>query len=105
MALQKDVQDMIDAVTQNTSAVKSAEAGLQVLQKKIEDQGAIIAGLQAGQVITADDLAALRASTGVLKDTTNELLTAIPANTSEGPKVAPSGTLDDQGNPVAPTAP
>lgn len=104
MALQADVQRMIDAVTANTSAVKAAEAGLQAQGKQIDDLKGQIAGLQAGQVITPDDLQALRAATDQLSQTNTELQTAVPANTPEGPKVPAAGELDPAtGKPVEPT--
>ncbi len=102
MALQADVQRLIDAVTANTSAAKSAEQALQAQGKQIDDLKAAIAGLQAGQVIGPDDLQTLRAGIDQLSATNTELQSAVPANTPEGPVVAPAGTLGPDGKPVEP---
>lgn len=85
MALTKEVQDLVDAVTANTSVTKSVEAAIGVQSGQITTLSDKVAELQAkldaGGTINAEDLAAIKAQTEVITETNTELAAAIPANT------------------------
>ena len=82
MALQADVQKLVDEVAANSSLVKSVEAASGVLSTQITDLKNQVSALQAGQVLTAEDLTAIQASVATLGETNTELQAAVPANTA-----------------------
>jgi hypothetical protein len=90
MAIQADVQKLIDEVAQNKDLVTSVAQALQVQGKQIDDLKTQITGLQAGQVLTVDDLTAIQGAVTQLGETNTALQTATPANTAGQPAVAPA---------------
>lgn len=82
MALQADVQALVDQVAANTSAVQGAIAGLQAEAAQIAALQAQIAALPPNAPIDAEDLAAIQTAVTNLKDTNAALQTAVPANVS-----------------------
>lgn len=94
MALQADVQKLVDAVAANTDAVASAVAGLKAEQTQIAAQATQIKDLQdqlaaltPGQPIDSEDLAAIQktvtdlaANNATLGETNTSLQTAVPTN-------------------------
>jgi dsDNA-specific endonuclease/ATPase MutS2 len=91
MALQADVQKLIDEIKQNKDLVTSVAQALQVQGKQIDDLKTQVSGLQAGQVLTVDDLTAIQGAVTDLGETNTELQTATPANTP-GQPVVPAAT-------------
>lgn len=81
MAVSQEVQDALDLVRQTKSLVASVDAGIKVNNTLITDLQAQIAALQAGQVLSADDKAALAETAQDLKDVNAQLATDIPAGT------------------------
>ena len=102
MTLQADVQKLIDEIRQNKDLVTSVAQALQAQGKQIDDLKATVAGFQAGQVLTVDDLTAIQGGVGQLAETNTALQTATPANTPGQPVVAPAGTLGPDGQPIPP---
>jgi len=100
MAIQADVQKMLDEIAQNKDLVTSVVQGLQVQSKQITDLQTTVAGLQAGQVLTVDDLTAIKSGVTSLGETNTVLQTAVPANTPGQATVPASGTLGPDGQPV-----
>jgi phage I-like protein len=84
MALQPQVQTLIDTVTANTNAVQAAIAGLAAEATQIAALTAQVADLQAqlagGTPIDAEDLAAIGTAVTTLQATNAALTTAVPAN-------------------------
>jgi len=80
MALQADVQALVDAVTANTNAVQAAIAGLQAEAKQIADLQAQLAAIVPGQPVDAEDLASIQKAVTDLGATNTALQTAVPAN-------------------------
>ncbi len=85
MALDQNVQDLIDAVAADTSLVASVVAGQKIeadmiaaLQKQVADLEAQIA---AGAAIDPADLAAITKAVSDLKDANTALAAAVPAST------------------------
>lgn len=102
MALQSDVQKLVDDIRQNHDLVASIRQALEGQSKQITDLQATVQGLQSGQVLGPDELAAIQSGVQQLEEINTELQTAVPANTPGQPTAAPSGTLDDKGQPVPP---
>ncbi len=80
MALQADVQKLVDAVTANTNAVQAAIAGLQAEATQIAALQAQVAALTPGQPVDAEDLTAIQSAVSTLAATNQSLQTAVPAN-------------------------
>jgi hypothetical protein len=80
MALDQNVQTLIDEVANNSNLVASAIAGLKVESDQITALQAQIAAIPPSQPIDAEDLAALQKAVGDLKDTNAQLQTAVPAS-------------------------
>lgn len=85
MALDTNVQELVNQVANNNSLVASVIAGLKVesdqitaLQAQVE---ALTAQIGSGQAIDAEDLTAITKAVSDLKDTNAQLTTAIPAST------------------------
>lgn len=89
MAIQADVQKLVDEVAQNKDLVTSVAQALQVQGKQIDDLNTQVKGFQAGQVLTVDDLTAIQAAATQLGETNTALQTAVPANTPGQPSVPP----------------
>ena len=87
MALQADVQKLVDEIKQNKDLVTSVAQALQVQGKQISDLQATVTGFQAGQVLTIDDLTAIQGGVAQLAETNTELQTAAPANTPGQPTI------------------
>jgi len=83
MTVSPEVQATLDAVRQTKSLVASVHAGIQVTNGLITDLKAQIAALQAGQVLSADDKAALLEDVTTLQDVNTQLATDIPAGTTQ----------------------
>lgn len=85
MALTAEVQTLVDAVAANTSAAKSIEAAVALQTTQIGDLTIKVTDLQAkldaGGVINAADLEAIKASAATIIETNTELAKAVPANT------------------------
>ena len=90
MALQADVQKLVDEIRQNKDLVTSVAQALQVQSKQITDLQSTVAGFQAGQVLTVDDLTAIQGGVSQLAETNTELQTAALANTPGQPTIAPA---------------
>lgn len=117
MALNANVQKLVDDVAKNSDVSKSILAAQDVLSAQIADLKTQLGAIQPGQAIDDEDLAAINASIATLEQTNTALGNAIPASTSAGPPVAPSNptapltnttqpvTSDSAGNPIAPDAP
>ena len=90
MALQADVQKLVDEVKQNTDLVTSVNQALQTQGKQIDDLKTQISGFQAGQVLTVEDLNAIQGAVAQLGETNTELQTAVPANTPGQPAIPPA---------------
>lgn len=117
MALNANVQKLVDDVAKNTDLVKSVLAAQDLQNKQIADLKAQLASIQPGQPIDDENLAAINATVATIEDTNKALVTAIPASTPAGPPVAPANptapltagtqpvTSDSAGNPIAPDAP
>lgn len=82
MTVSPEVQATLDAVRQTKSLVQSVHAGIQVTNGLITDLKAQIAALQAGQVLSADDKAALLEDVTTLQDVNTQLASDIPAGTT-----------------------
>lgn len=95
MALSADVQKLIDTVAQNRNFAQSADQALGVMELMIKNLKDQISGLQPGQPIDADDLAAIQKATADLSDTNTQLQAAVPSNIN-------TGGVDGDGNPVTP---
>lgn len=99
MALQADVQSLVDAVKTNTSAVQSMKQSFDLEAKQIAEQGrkitelqAQIAAIQPGQPVDAEDLAAIKqaasdveSSNSTLAEINTAVAQAAPANTQGNP--------------------
>jgi|SRR5881394_1792051 len=85
MALQPEVQDLIDKVAANTNAAQAAADALKAEQAQIADLQAQIANIVPGQPIDAEDLAAIKDAAAKLGETNVALQTAVPANTPAAP--------------------
>lgn len=107
MALQADVQKLVDEVKQNNDLVGSVAQALQIQGKQIDDLKAQIAGLQAGQIITPDDLSAIQKAVTDLGETNTELQGAVPGNTPGQPTIPAEGPVpvDTANNPAQPDTP
>jgi len=81
MALDAQVQRLVDAVAANTNAVKSAQDALALEANQIADLKAQIAAIQPGQAIDAEDLAAITKAADDLQATNTALQAAVPQNT------------------------
>ena len=82
MTVSQEVQDALDLVRTTKSLVQSVDAGIKVNNTLIVDLQAQIAALQAGQVLSADDKAALAETAQDLKDVNTQLASDIPAGTT-----------------------
>lgn len=80
MALQADVQHLVDQVAANTSAVAAAASALEVEAKQIADLQAQLAAIIPGDPIDAEDLAAIKTAADQLQQTNIQLQAAVPAN-------------------------
>ena len=85
MALQADVQKLVDEIAANSDLAKSNEAAIGLLGTQITDLQAKINALQAGQVLTAEDLTAIQGAVTTLGETNAGLKTAVPASTPAAP--------------------
>jgi len=85
MALQPEVQDLVDKVAANSNAVQAATQALQAEAKQIADLQAQIAGITPGAPIDAEDLQAIKDAASKLADTNSALQTAVPQNAPPAP--------------------
>jgi hypothetical protein len=83
MTVSAEVQTALDAVRQTKSLVQSVDAGIKVNNTLITDLQAQIAALQAGQVLSADDKAALAETASTLADVNTQLASDIPAGVTQ----------------------
>ena len=83
MALQADVQALVDAVTANTSAVAAAVAGLQAEAAQITALQAQLAAIVPGAPVDAADLTAIQGAVSTLQATNTSLQAAVPANVTK----------------------
>jgi type VI protein secretion system component VasK len=105
MALQVDVQNLVDQVARNTSLEESSALAMAGLSAKITDQNTQIANLAAqiaaGQTISPADIATLQASSASLVQSAKDLSAAVPQSTGTQPvQVAPVPPA----TPAAPSA-
>lgn len=82
MALQADVQRLVDEVKENSDLAKASAQALQIQGKQIDDLKTQIGTLQAGQVLTAEDLDAIKGLVSEVGETNTELQAAVPAGTT-----------------------
>lgn len=85
MALQADVQRLVDEVKENNDLAKSNSQALQIQGGQIDELKTQLKGLQAGQVLTAEDLAAIKKSADDLSETNTLLQDATLKNTPSDP--------------------
>lgn len=90
MALQADVQRLVSEIKENNDLAKASAQALQVQGKQIDDLKTQIGALQAGQVLTAEDLAAIKTAADDLGQTNTELQDAVPKGTSADTTVQPA---------------
>lgn len=81
MALQPEVQDLIDSVTNNTNLVASLKQASDAQGARITSLEAQLAAIVPGQAIDAEDLQAIKDEVAALKATNDSITTAVPANT------------------------
>jgi hypothetical protein len=81
MALQPEVQALVDQVTANTNSAQAAQAALKAEADQITALQAQIAGISPGAPIDAEDLQAIKDATAQLQQTNAAMQTAVPANT------------------------
>lgn len=98
MALSADVQRLIDDVTANRNLAQSTNQAFGVLEQQIKNLQDQVSGLQAGQTVNADDVAAIKKAADDLEATNTALQAATPANIN-------TGGVDANGNPVTPAQP
>lgn len=116
MALNANVQKLIDDVAKNADLSKSILAAQDLQNKQIADLKSQIASIQPGQPVDDENLAAINATVATIEQTNAALATAVPSATPLDPKPAPLGdqgqltngtqpvTSDSAGNPIAPDA-
>lgn len=118
MALNANVQKLIDDVARNADLSKSILAGQDLQNKQIADLKSQLASIQPGQPVDDENLAAINATVATIEQTNAALADAVPASTTLGQKLIPLGdpnaqltkgtqpvTSDSAGNPIAPDAP
>ncbi len=93
MALQADVQKLVDEVAANSDLAKSNEAALTLLGTQITALQAQVGALQAGQILTAEDLTAIQGAVTTLGETNTGLQTAVPANAAPASGQAPTPAI------------
>lgn len=118
MALNANVQKLIDDVARNADLSKSILAGQDLQNKQIADLKSQLASIVPGQPIDDENLAAINAQVAIIEQTNAALATAVPQGTTLAPNPIPLGdpnapltkgtqpvTSDSAGNPIAPDAP
>lgn len=118
MALNANVQKLIDDVARNSDLSKSILAGQDLQNKQIADLKTQLASIQPGQPIDDENLAAINATVATIEQTNEALATAVTSGTTLDPKPIPLGdpnqpltkgtqpvTSDSAGSPIAPDAP
>lgn len=117
MALNANVQKLIDDVAKNGDLVKSILAAQDIQNTQIADLKSQLASIQPGQDISQENLDAINGTVSQIEQTNSALATAIPASTPAGPAVKPvdpnapltTGTQpvthDSAGNEIASDAP
>lgn len=118
MALNANVQKLIDDVARNADLSKSILAGQDLQNKQIADLKSQLASIQPGQPVDDENLAAINATVATIEQTNAALADAVPQGTVLAPNPIPLGdpnalltkgtqpvTSDSAGNPIAPDAP
>lgn len=119
MALNANVQKLIDDVARNADLSKSILAAQDLQNKQIADLKSQLASIQPGQPVNDENLAAINATVATIEQTNAALATAVPQGTVLAPNPIPLGdsggqpltkgtqpvTSDSAGNPIAPDAP
>lgn len=118
MALNANVQKLIDDVAKNADLSKSILEAQNLQNKQIADLKSQIASIQPGQPIDDENLAAINATVATIEQTNAALATAVPSGTTLDPKPVtlgdPNAPLtkgtqpvdsDSAGNPIAADAP
>ncbi len=89
MALNANVQKLIDDVARNADLSKSILAAQDIQAKQLADLKAQLASIVPGQPIDDENLSAINATVATIEQTNAALATAIPA--SAGPATPPLG--------------
>lgn len=117
MALNANVQKLIDDVAKNSDLVKSNNARTEIMQGQIADLKTQLTAIQPGQDISQENLDGINKAVSQLEETNAALDQAVVATTSAGPAVKPvdpgapltKGTQpvdsDSAGNPIPADAP
>ncbi len=119
MALNAQVQRLVDEVRKNTDLLQAHRAAEDIRSKQLDDLKAQVNTLTAGSVVDAENLAEIKKTADQLTETNAALAEAVPAGTRVDPNPAPaplgpSGPLtnttqpvtsDSAGNPIPPDAP
>lgn len=116
MALNANVQKLVDDVAKNSDLAKSILAAQDLQNQQIADLKAQLASIVPGQPVDQENLDAINKAVTQIEDTNTALATAVPAGTPAGPAVKPVDpsapltnttqpvTSDSAGNPIAPDA-
>lgn len=117
MALNANVQKLVDDVAKNSDLSKSILAAQDLQAQQITDLKTQLASIQPGQPIDDENLTAINNMVSTIEQTNTALGTAVPASTPAGPPITPVNpnapltngtqpvTSDSAGNPIAPDAP
>lgn len=117
MALNANVQKLVDDVAKNSDLSKSILAAQDLQAQQIADLKTQLASIQPGQPIDDENLTAINNMVSTIEQTNTALGTAVPASTPAGPPITPVNpnapltngtqpvTSDSAGNPIAPDAP
>lgn len=90
MALNSDVQDLLDSTAKNKSLVASLVSGFQALKLANDALQAQLSAMPAASQIDDEDLNAIKAAANDLHDAISQASTAITANTSSAPPADPA---------------
>ncbi len=115
MALNAQVQRLIDEVKKNSDLIQSHRAAEDIRSKQLNDLKAQISTLTAGGTVDAENLAEINKAVDQLVETNAALTDAVPAGTKVDPNPAPAPlgpapgpaptqppTHDVAGNPINP---
>lgn len=114
MALNANVQKLVDEIAQTRSIKDSIVAGFDLTSKQIADLKAQLASIQPGQPIDEENLAAINKAVDDLDQTNVALQTAVPAQAPSTPPLGDQSVLttgtqpvthDSAGNPIEVDAP
>ncbi len=115
MALNAQVQRLVDEVRKNTDLLQAHRAAEDIRSRQLDDLKAQVSTLTAGSVVDAENLAEIKKTADQLTETNAALAEAVPAGTRVDPNPAPAplgpvpgpaptqpATHDAAGNPINP---